>query len=225
MFYEWNFPLAEQEFSRSIALNPNDAESHLFYYWYLAIQQRMKEARAEIETAAALDPLSVIVATRVGTLAWIEGRNADAETALRGALQLDSTFHMARTELSAVLLAEGKREAARAMLPPPEEILPGASESAWPAMVRVALGDTAGAKRMLAEIEAMRARRYVSADLVGTVKLALGDKAGALDDFERAANERAFPLILIGVYPVYQVLDAEPRFQRLFVRLGLPPLP
>jgi len=225
LFYEWNLPLAEQEFTRSIALNPNDAEAHLFYHWYLAIQHRMKEARAEIETAAALDPLSVIVATRVGTLAWIEGRNADAETALRGALQLDSTFHMARTELSAVLLAEGKREAARAMLPPPDEILPGASESAWPAMVRVALGDTAGAKRMLAEIEAMRARRYVSADLVGTVKLALGDKAGALDDFERAANERAFPLILIGVYPVYQVLDAEPRFQRLFVRLGLPPLP
>jgi len=183
----------------------------------------MAEARAQIESAAKLDPLSVIVATRVGTLAWIEGRNADAEAALRKALQLDSTFHMARTELATVLLARGKVKEARTMLPPVDEILPGATESAWPAMVRVALGDTAGAQRMLDQLLALGKQRYVTADLVATVRLALGDKRGALDDFERAAEERSFPLILVGVYPVYNSLANEPRFKALLAKLGLPP--
>ncbi|HKP28241.1 MAG TPA: protein kinase, partial [Gemmatimonadales bacterium] len=223
MFYEWDLPLAGREFARSVALNPSDAETRLFYHWYLATQHRMAEARSQIESASKLDPLSVIVATRVGTLAWIEGRNADAEVALKKALQLDSTFHMAKTELAAVLLARGKRDEARSMLPPRSEFLPGATESAWPAMVRMALGDTAGARRMLVELQALGEQRYVTADLVASVRLALGDKVGALDDFERAAEERAFPLILVGVYPVYNSLASEPRFKALLARLGLPP--
>ena len=73
------------------------------------MQNRTAEARIQVETAAKLDPLSVIVTTRVGTFAWFEGRNADAEMQFRKALQLDSTFYMARAELPAVLLAAGKR--------------------------------------------------------------------------------------------------------------------
>jgi serine/threonine-protein kinase len=224
-FYEWDLQKTEAEFRRSIALNPSEAESHLFYFWYLGTQNRMAEAREQIETAAKLDPLSVIVQTRVGTVAWVQGRNADAERELRKALQLDSTFHMAKGELAAVLLASGKREAARAVLPPPEELLVGSVESGWPAQVRVALGDTAGARRSLAALTRMARTQYVSADLVAMVKLALGDVAGALDELERAERERAFTLILVGFYPPFHALKGEPRYQRLLARLGLPPVP
>lgn len=224
MFYEWDLPLAGREFERSIALNPSDAEAHLFYHWYLATQGRMAESRAQIETAAALDPLSVITATRRGTLAWIEGRNADAEKALREALQIDSTFYMARGELSVVLLALGKRDAARAVLPPADEILPGSVESAFPAIARAGLGDTAGVRRTRAAIDALRGQRYVATDLRAAVTLVLGDVAGALDQLERAVDERAFTLIFLGIYPPWKALASEPRFQRLLARIGLPPV-
>jgi serine/threonine-protein kinase len=222
-FYEWDLPKAEAEFERSIALNPNDAEAHLFYFWYLGTQNRTAEARQQIETAAKLDPLSVIVTTRVGTIAWVQGRYADAERELRKALQLDSTFHMARTELGSVLLASGKREAARAALPPAEELLVGSAESGWGAQVRVALGDTAGARRSLATLNTMAKTQYVSADLVAMVKLGLGDLSGALDELERGERERAFTLMLVGFYPPFRALNHEPRYQRLLARLGLPP--
>jgi serine/threonine-protein kinase len=222
-FFEWDLPKAEAEFERSIALNPNDAEARLFYFWYLGTQNRTAEAREQIETAAKLDPLSVIVRTRVGTMAWVQGRNADAERELRKALQLDSTFHMARGELGAVLLASGKRAAARASLPPPEELLVGSMESGWPAIVRVALGDTAGARRSLAALERMAKTQYVSADLVAVVRLALGDVPGALDELERGERERSFTLILMSFYPPLRALANEPRYQRLLARLGLPP--
>jgi serine/threonine-protein kinase len=222
-FYEWDLPKAEAEFKRSIALNPNDAEAHLFYFWYLGTQKRTAEAREQIETASKLDPLSVIVTTRVGTVAWVQGRNADAERELRKALLLDSTFHMARTELASVLLAGGKRAAARAVLPPPDELLPGSVESGWASQVRVALGDTVGARQMLATLATMAKTRYVSADLVAMVKLGLGDVNGALDELERGERERAFTLILVGFYPPFRALASEPRYQQLLARLGLPP--
>ena len=76
---------------------------------------------------------------------------------------------------------------------------------------------------MLDQLLALGKQRYVTADLVATVRLALGDKRGALDDFERAAEERSFPLILVGVYPVYNSLANEPRFKALLAKLGLPP--
>ena len=222
-FYEWDLPKAEAAFKRSIALNPNDAEAHLFYFWYLGTQNRTAEARAQIETASKLDPLSVIVTTRVGTIAWVQGRNADAERELRKALQLDPTFHMARGELAAVLLASGKRDAARATLPPADELLVGSAESGWPAQVRVALGDTAGARQSLATLTRMAETQYVSADLVAMVRLALGDVTGALDELERGEKERAFTLILVGFYPPFRALADEPRYRQLLARLGLPP--
>jgi len=222
-FYEWDLPKAEAEFERSIALNPNDAEAHLFYFWYLGTQNRTAEARQQIETAAKLDPLSVIVTTRVGTIAWVQGRYADAEHELRKALQLDSTFHMARTELGSVLLASGKRKAAGEALPPAEELLVGSAESGWAAQVRVALGDTAGARRSLATLNTMGKTQYVSADLVAMVKLGLGDVSGALDELERGERERAFTLMLVGFYPPFRALNKEPRYRQLLSRLGLPP--
>ena len=193
MFYEWDLATANREFERSIALNPSDAEARLFYFWLLAMQNRTAEARTQVETAARLDPLSVIVTTRVGTFAWFEGRHDDAETQFRRALQLDSTFYMARAELPTVLLAAGKRNAARAALPAPDELLVGTSESAWPVAVRVALGDTAGARHTLATLTRLAGERYVAKDLLATVRLSLGDTSEALDLWSRPRTNERFP--------------------------------
>jgi len=160
------------------------------------------------------------VALIVANRSWeadVEARKR-AEGRHRGLL-----LDMARTELPSVLLASGKREAARAALPPPDDLQFGTSESAWPASVRVALGDTAGVRQSLAVLTRQAGQRYVAKDLMATVKLALGDVPGALDLLEQAADERAFSLILVGVYPPYRALVREPRYQRLLARLGLPP--
>jgi serine/threonine-protein kinase len=213
--------MARREFERSIALNPSDAEAHLFFHWLERLEGRKAEARTQIETASKLDPLSVIVTTRVGTLAWFEGRYGDAETWFRKALQLDSTFHMARGELALVLVANGQRGPARAALPPPDEILTGSVESAFPAVARVALGDTAGARRSLRVIDSLSRKGYVSTDLRALVTLALGDVQGALDLLEQAMDERAFTMMFIGIYPPWRALAREPRFQALLSKLGI----
>ena len=55
------------------------------------------------------------------------------------------------------------------------------------------------------------ARAYVS----------LGEKDKALDNLERAEQERAFLSVFIGSDPMYESLRSEPRFQKLLNRMGL----
>src|SRR3989441_1201438 len=59
-FYgDWNWPAADQEFKRAIALAPGLARSHRWYAVYLAAMGRAAEAMTEAQRAADLDPLSV----------------------------------------------------------------------------------------------------------------------------------------------------------------------
>ena len=223
MFYDWDWKIAGAEFARSLALNPSDAETRLFYSWYLVTQHRMSEARTQIEAASALDPLSVIVTARVGSMAWFEDRYEVAETWLRKALDLDSTFYIAKAELPGVLMALGRHREAQQALPDPHDLRPGTSESGWPAQVRVDLGDSAGARTMLDALLEMQRTRYVTPDLIAMTRLALGDEDGAIKDLERAVDERAYTAIFLGTYPPFRRLHRDPRYLKVVARMGLTP--
>jgi TolB-like protein/DNA-binding winged helix-turn-helix (wHTH) protein len=49
-----------------------------------------------------------------------------------------------------------------------------------------------------------------------------GDKRQALDALERAYSERSLEIPLLNVDPSFTALQAEPRFQRLLVKIGFP---
>src|ERR1700727_953010 len=57
-WYEWNWAVAESEFKRAIELNPNDAEAHGYYSWFLAPMGRGPEALVEAKRAQQIAPLS-----------------------------------------------------------------------------------------------------------------------------------------------------------------------
>jgi TolB-like protein/Tfp pilus assembly protein PilF len=59
LFYDWDWPGAEQEFLRGLELNPNLPEAHLGFASYLATIGRFQESIDQLRTAYALDPLSV----------------------------------------------------------------------------------------------------------------------------------------------------------------------
>ena len=57
-FPDRNFPLAKRELERAIALDPDSADTHRLYGWYLARTERnFIAARQEMAHARALDPL------------------------------------------------------------------------------------------------------------------------------------------------------------------------
>jgi hypothetical protein len=53
-------------------------------------------------------------------------------------------------------------------------------------------------------------------------QLWLGNRAAALDELEQAEKSRPFNMIYVAADPVFRDLWAEPGFQALLKRLGLP---
>jgi TolB-like protein/Tfp pilus assembly protein PilF len=55
---EWDWEKSEKEFLKTLAINPNNSLSRLFYAQLLLIQQRNDEALAHAKLALSLDPLN-----------------------------------------------------------------------------------------------------------------------------------------------------------------------
>jgi len=222
MFYDWDWPSAGQHLARAVELSPSYAEGHLFYGWYLLLKGRGTEARAELNRAHALDQLSVVIATRRATLLQYAGRDAEAIPFLHEALELDSTFFHARAELAESFLATGQPDSARRVVPR-VALFPGSGEAAMPVSVLVQLGDTDTARRLLGAYEAEREHTYVAADALAGMYAALGDSTRALDLLETAAEERAFTLVFLANYRMFNSLHKSARFRRLVNRIGVVP--
>jgi predicted Zn-dependent protease len=222
MFYDWDWKTAGHHLARAIELNPSYAEGHLFYSWYLLLRGRRADAQTEVDRAHALDQLSVVIATRRATMLQYAGRDAEAIPLLHEALELDSTFFHARADLSAAFVATGQLDSARRVVPRAARV-PGSGEAGIPPWVLVQLGDTASARQILRDYEAEREHTYVAADALAAMYAALGDSTRALDLLEAAAQERAFTLVFLANYPMFNSLHNSARFRRLVDRIGVVP--
>lgn len=76
--YDWNFPAAEQELKRSIALNPNNEESHHVYAALLMATGRPDQSIAEVQKAVEVDPVSSSARNFLGLMLVDAGRVDEA---------------------------------------------------------------------------------------------------------------------------------------------------
>src|SRR2546430_12115339 len=110
MNYDWDWPDAEREFKRALALDPDSTVAHQWYATYLTAQGRFDEAIAQIERARQLDPLSLIINTDAGQILLFARRYKEAEEKLTETVRLDPRFGLARIWLGCVYV-EQKRYA------------------------------------------------------------------------------------------------------------------
>ena len=98
--YDWDWPGAEHEYKRAIALNPNYANAHYFYAFTLLITRgRVDEAIAEMKKAVGLDPLSLIINTNLGRTYFLARQYDKALEQYRKTLELEPTFPRAHDRL------------------------------------------------------------------------------------------------------------------------------
>jgi adenylate cyclase len=85
--FDWNWPAAEKNLKRGIALNPRNSWAHAWYGCYLFGRSRFQEACAELKTALSREPLSPII----NALAGIVFSLTDAGEGIR---QMDRAIEM-----------------------------------------------------------------------------------------------------------------------------------
>jgi serine/threonine-protein kinase len=218
--HDWDAAGAERDFRTVIAASPSNATAEQWFATnLLAPLGRFDEARARLDRARELDPLSPSVIVSAGFVEFLAGDVSRGIAHCERALSLDPAFSAARYFLGPMLMAAGRASAAVETLEQAAEATSGSPEVlAALATAYAGVGDRAKAEGLLARLVATSSTRFVSPGLTSMVRAALGDLDGAFADMERAIDARAVEAVWIDVRPGYAPLRADARFAALVAR-------
>jgi serine/threonine-protein kinase len=214
LFHYWDFDTAERELKKAVALDSNYANAYLWLNHLAWARGDTTAAIAYVRKAAALEPLSLILNTRLAGALWRAGRLADGDRQIRYTLDLDSTFADALRCQALLDLDRGRFD-------------DGVSKMArigrrdWLAYAYARAGRRDEAMRIARELEAVRSRgEWQSPIILAYIHTALGNPDSAFAWFERAYIARDPDMIFIAEDPYTIPLRADPRLVDLARRVG-----
>jgi len=219
-YFDWNWTAAEAEFRKAIALNPNYATAHDYYCYFLTAMQRPNEARAQIERALQLDPLSLSINSDVGFQMVYSYQYDAAIEQLKKTLQMNPKFPLAHLWLGRAYQAKGMFDQAMVEYQATDSALPD-----WPVTI-AGIGNLQGyakkdadARLTLARLDNMSKTKYVTPYGVALVYAGMGDKDQAFHWLEKAFDDRANWLVWLRFDPRWDSIRSDPRYADLVRRI------
>ena len=223
--YEWDWAAADRNFRRSLALDPNNANTHHWYNEdYLMPVGRLREALAEARRARELDPLSTLINGVYGQTLYRAGRLEEAAAHLRGVIALDSSFIVANEFLGLVYLLQGKAAEAVPLLE--RAIDPAVRPSLDLALlgyVYAKAGRRSKAEALLRELLERRSKGYVSPATIALLTAGLGDTTVTFGWLRRAV-EIHDPMLIYNFVnePLLEPFRRDPRGVTILRAMRLP---
>ena len=222
LYYDWDWPRAEGEYRRAVALNPGFADAHTNYCLFLAIMGRSEESIAGAQRAISLDPIGLHPHRMLSVALRAARRYSDAEQEAERTLELDPSFVPAYWELVT----------ARAELGEPERVLEACERGrnyspedptlmSWHGWACGKVGRRQQAEGLLMELKQRRQDGYFSAALIAGCYVGLGDVNQAVDWLQVAYDERDGQCLFVGK-SWFDPLHPDPRFQALLRRMNFP---
>ncbi len=216
--YDWDWTGAERELKLALDLNPNSADVHQAYAFYLTNIGRSNEAIAEANKALELDPASLFLNKNLGQFLYLAREYDRAIVQLQKTLDLDPNFVTAYQWIGESYEQKGDYErtiswdmkSARTpeKIKALEEVY---AASGWRGYWR---------KRIdLAQEDAKRG--YSEPYHLAIIHARLGEKEQAFAYLHKAYEEKSHWLIYLKVDPKLDILRSDPRFTDLLHRIGL----
>jgi len=220
-WYDWDWGASENKIKRALELNPDGADTHLFYAHLLSNTGRHTEALAEAKRARELDPLNLRINALEGQFLVHAGRTDEALTRLHETLEMDSNYFLAHLYTASAYIEKGMYseaigEARRAIE------ISGAKSTYAMAFLGYALakaGKEAEARAVLEGLLKSSADPYH----IALVYNGLGEHGEALAWLERAYVQRSTGMVFLKVEPKWNNLRSDSRFQDLLRRVGFAP--
>lgn len=221
-FYDRDFAAAAEGFRRAIACQPDYPTAHQWHAFLLSARGRHEAALAAARHALALDPVSLVINADYGMVLYFAGRYEEALGQFERTLELDGSFAYAHFGLGHALEQLGRTADAVAALGRAVELAPESAAMQAALGYGLALsGETEAAWRILAELTLRAHREHVEAIHFAFLRIALGDRQGALDRLEEACEERSRFVLFLAIWPVFDPLRQERRFTALLEKAGL----
>ena len=222
-YYDWDRAGAEEEFKHALRLNPNDAAAHHAYGRFLASLGRLDEGRAELDRARELDPLSLVIQSNVGMIAYFARRYDDALQELQQVLELDPKFPVTYWGIGMCYEQQKRYPEALAKFQKGIELSGrGTNGIASLAHAYGLAGQHNEAQKILAELKERSKTEYVSSYQFALVYLGLGQNDRAMLALQEAYRERSTLLGYLKMDPRFDPLRSDPRFRELLSLVHLP---
>jgi TolB-like protein/DNA-binding winged helix-turn-helix (wHTH) protein len=220
--YDWDMPGAEKEFQRAIQLNPGHALSHGMYALYLDSMGRFEEAFREFQFAREFDPvaLGLIRSTAEHFRFMRQYDRAIAEN--RRVLDMDPTFENAHESLAYAYVNKGMYDESINEM---EELAIYGGERELAQTMKTAYARDGYKGALKSRLKYYKDRRKAGAHVnfwdEALTHAQLGNTDLALQALEKAYDERE-DITDLSLNPSWDSIRADPRFQDLVRRVGLP---
>ena len=220
-WYDWNWNEAENQYKRALELNPNSADTHLFYAHLLSNTGRHGEALSEIKRARELDPYSPFLSTLEGQFLNYAGKPDESLATLRATFELAPGFWFPHAFASSAyidkgMFAEAITEARRA-----RELASGQTISvAFEGYALAKSGKRDEAQATLDFLLKRSKERFVPPYHIALVYNGLGEPDQAFTWLERGFEERDPKMTFLKVEPKWNNLRNDSRFLDLIRRMG-----
>jgi len=216
----WDWVEGEREMKLAIALNPNLAEAHYEYAYYLMAIGRFEESIAEAKRALHLDPLSY---TYEGTLAYMYSYARQYDQAIAQYQRVaelvpkksGAYLHLARTYEQMGRYEDAVKARQKALTisgAPPEEV---------EALAR-AYSETGPNGYWMCRLEKLKSQDEQDPYFTARIYAQLGDKEQAFAWLEKAYEKHSPGIYKLKVEPLLDPLRSDSRFQDLLRRMNVP---
>ena len=221
--HDWQWAEAQNEFKRSLELNPCYPTANHYYAECLMTWGRNAEALARMKKSLELDPLSLIINVAIGWAYYHARQYDEAVAQLLRTVELDPNYPMTYWILGLIYRDTARYDLA---ISAGEK---GVNLSGGSPLMRAALAQTfaaAGAPEKAIEIadelNELAKQRYVAPHFFAGIYVGLGEHDRAIEYLEKSCAEHCHWLIYLHVDPSMDDLRNDPRFQDLLRRVGLP---
>jgi len=183
---------------------------------------RSDESIAERRRNLEIDPLSRRPIWALATGYYWARRYDEAIAQSRQGIEMDPNHWSGHLDLGLALEQKHQFPEAVSEL---RKAMEASNDKIWVSFIAhdMALsGDRAGAEQIIADLQQLSKRTYVSPWLLAMIYPDLGDKEKAFIWLEKCYERREHDLVFSRVWPMFDSLRSDPRYQDLMRRVGLP---
>jgi serine/threonine-protein kinase len=212
VWYEWDWEAAEREFKRAFELDSDHLNAHAYLGWYLA----------ECQRAVDIDPLSSEANWILGEALYFAGRYDEAIAQNLKLLDLNPYYWPAAVNLARVYLQKGQYAEGIAQLRKTVESDVG---NPWPTVVLgyalAIAGEKGEAEKILADLKRQARDKYITPMFYLLIHIGLGNTDQAFEWLDKSIQEHSYYTPFLKVFPEYDPLRNDPRFEGLLKKVGL----
>ena len=222
LFYDWDWPAAENGFKKALSLNPGLDNANFGYACFLASLGRHAESVLALKKAVEFDPLSLRMNAELGFCFRLARRYDEAQEQLKKTIEMDPNFGLAHDYMGILYNDKGMYKEAIPEIQQAIELTGGFPGSFGHLGYAYAmLGQKDEAEKILHELEERSKKEYIGPTALMLIHTALGDIDKSFECLEKAIEERDPNLSLMKVLPEFDIVRSDPRFKAFLKKMNL----